>query len=289
MASILVLNAGSTSLRYKLFDKDSFKVLKKGCFQDLPDDMHAYQQAFRDVLRQIGNLTEIRVVGHRIVHGGTEFRKPTLLDEEVLKAIGKYNHLDPLHNPANLTVARSAKMYLPDIPHLACFDTSFYVDLPPVAKIYAIPLEYYKKYGIQRFGFHGISHQYAAVQAAKILKRNLSKINLITCHLGGGGSITAIKKGKPIDTSMGLTPLEGLVMTMRSGDIDPGLIFYLNRECHLSIPEIDDLLNSQSGIKGLFGSGNFLKLLRAVKRGNKKARLAFDIFVYRSGKLSQYK
>ena len=281
MDSILVLNAGSTSLKYKLFDKDSFNVLKKGYFENLPNGGRGHQQAFRDTLRQIGNLTDIKAVGHRVVHGGPDFRKPTLLDEEVLKNLSKYNQLAPLHNPYNLAVARAAKMYLSDIPHLACFDTGFYDGLPDRAKIYALPLEYYEKYGIQRFGFHGISHQYVACQAAKILKRNLNKINLITCHLGGGCSIAAIKQGRPIDTSMGFTPLEGLVMMMRSGDIDPGLLFYLNRERALSVQEIDHLLNHESGMLGLAGTSNFLKLLRAVRQGNKKAKLAFDIFVYR--------
>jgi len=289
MSLILVLNAGSTSLKYKLFDYQTLKVVKKESFENLPTSGDAHLSAVVSVLKQIGNLTDIKIVGHRIVHGGTEFQKPTLLDDKNLKNLAKYSSLAPLHNPYNLKVAQLARVYLNDIPHVGCFDTSFFIDLPLQAKLYAIPLEYYRKYNIQRFGFHGISHQYVANQAAKMLKKNLNKINLITCHLGGGCSIAAIKKGKAIDTSMGFTPLEGLVMMTRSGDIDPGLINYFNKECDLSMDQINDLLNYESGIKGLFGTSNFRELLKAAKRGDKKAKLAFEIFIYRIQKyISSY-
>ncbi|MBL7141697.1 acetate/propionate family kinase [Patescibacteria group bacterium] len=296
---ILVLNAGSTSLKYKLFNSRSasklrraqssrswprgqtLKVLKKSNIGNLGHGGKDHADAFRKILRQIGDLTDIRAVGHRIVHGGQGFSHPTLIDDQALKDLAEFNHLAPLHNPYGLAVLESARIYLSDIPHIAVFDTGFFVDLPLKTKVYAIPLKYYEKHGIQRFGFHGISHQYVAEQAAQRLKKRLNKINLITCHLGGGCSIAAIEQGRAIDTSMGFTPLDGLVMMTRPGDIDPGLIFHLNQDLNLPEQEIYNLLNYESGIKGLFGSDNFLKLLRAVKKKNKRAKLAFEIFVYR--------
>ena len=279
--SILVLNAGSTSLKYKLFNIQDFKILKKGNIGNLGHNGKDHNEAFRSILRSIGDLTNIKAVGHRIVHGGQKFSQPTLINDQCLKDLAEFNHLAPLHNPYGLAVLESARVYLSGIPHIAVFDTGFFISLPLKTKVYALPLEYYEKHNIQRFGFHGISHQYVAEQAAKILKKQLNKINLITCHLGGGCSITAIKKGQAVDTSMGFTPLEGLVMMTRPGDIDPGLIFHLNQNLNLSRQEIYNLLNYESGIKGLYGSSDFLKLLRAVKKGNKKAKLAFEIFVYR--------
>lgn len=276
---ILVLNAGSTSLKYKLFD-DRLKVVKQRNYDHLGDGGNGHLEAFRKALREIGDLTDIKIVGHRVVHGGTKFCQPTLVNDENLKELAEFNHLAPLHNPYNLQVLESARVYFSHAPHLAVFDTAFFITLPLKAKIYALPLEYYEK-GIQRFGFHGISHQYAAEQAGERLKRKLTGMNLITCHLGGGCSIAAVEQGKAIDTSMGFTPLEGLVMMTRAGDVDPGLIFHLNQNLNMSLPEIYDLLNYDSGVKGLSGTKDFKKFLRLVKRGNKRAKLVFDIFVYR--------
>ncbi len=276
---ILVLNAGSTSLKYKLFD-GKLKVIQQGRYNQLSEKADSHLGAFRKILREIGDLTDIKIVGHRVVHGGGKFFQPILINDENLEELKEFNHLAPLHNPYSLQVLESARVYLSHAPQLAVFDTAFFISLPFKAKIYALPLEYYEKYHIQRFGFHGISHQYAAEQAADKLKRKLSAINLITCHLGGGCSVTAIERGRAIDTSMGFTPLDGLVMMTRSGSIDPGLIFYLHQDLNMPLLEVYDLLNNQSGIKGLFGSQDFKKLLRAVKRGNKKAKLAFEIFTY---------
>ena len=277
--SILVLNSGSTSLKYKLFSKDSLRVLKSGNFQDLHKQSDHFL-AFKSIVGQIKGLPKIKMVGHRVVHGGNKFLKPTVINDKDFKALSKFDHLAPLHNPTQLKVLQLARKLLPNISHVAVFDTSFFATLPEKAKIYAIPWKYYKKHGIQKFGFHGISHKYIAQQAAQKLKRNLNSINLITCHLGGGCSIAAIKKGRAIDTSMGFTPMSGLIMMSRSGDLDPALIFHLNHDFNLSNDEIYNLLNFESGIKGLFGKSNFLQLLEAVKNKNQKAKLVFDVFIY---------
>jgi len=277
--SILVLNSGSTSLKYKLFSSDSLRVLKSHNFQGLQNQSD-YSFAFKNLIKQIGNLSNIKIVGHRIVHGGNKFLKTTIINDRNFKILSKLGYLAPLHNPYALQALKLARVYIPNVAHLAVFDTSFFADLPEKAKVYAIPLKYYKKYGIHRFGFHGISHKYVAMQVAQQLKRKLNSINLITCHLGGGCSITAIEKGRAIDTSMGFTPMSGLVMMSRCGDLDPSLIFYLKNNLNLSNKQIYNLLNFESGIKGLFGKNNFLELLKAVKKNNKKAQLAFDIFIY---------
>ncbi len=277
--SILVFNSGSTSLKYKLFSRHSLRILGRGNFQNL-NKQSDYLFVLKGILERVKGLHDIEIVGHRIVHGGDKFLKPTIINNQNIKALSKFDNLAPLHNPTQLKVLKLARKLLPNVPHVAVFDTSFFSSLPEKAKIYAIPWKYYKKYGIQKFGFHGISHKYVATQAAQKLKRKFNSINLITCHLGGGCSITAIKKGRPVDTSMGLTPMSGLVMMSRSGDLDPALIFYLNRNFNLSNNEIYNLLNFKSGIKGLFGKNNFLQLLKAVKNKNQKAKLIFDIFIY---------
>ncbi len=277
--SILVLNSGSTSLKYKLFSKGSLKVLRSGNFNNLRNKSD-YSSAFKDLIKQIGDLSNIKMVGHRIVHGGGKFLKPTIINDRNFKMLLKFNHFAPLHNPYALQVLKLARVQISNVSHLAVFDTSFFTTLPEKAKIYAIPLKYYKKHNIQKFGFHGISHGYIVNQVAQKLKKKLDSINLITCHLGGGSSVVAIKKGRAIDTSMGFTPMSGLTMMSRCGDIDPGLIFHLNNNFNLSNNQIYNLLNFESGIKGLFGKNDFLELLKAVKGKNKKAQLAFNIFIY---------
>ncbi|MFA4880023.1 MAG: acetate/propionate family kinase [Candidatus Doudnabacteria bacterium] len=271
---ILVINAGSTSLKYKLFQIPSLNVLEEGNFQNIKSHEGALKQALRD----IGDLRDIQAIGHRVVHGGIYFKKPVCVTEKVLQKLEDCSDLAPLHNPANLAGVRACQKYLPDIPNYACFDTAFFADLPKRAKIYALPWEFYKKQHIQRFGFHGLSHQYVAQEAAKRLKKPFEELKAITVHLGGGCSMTAIQKGKPIDTSMGFTPLEGLAMMTRAGDLDPGVILYLLKN-HTKT-ELENILNHQSGLKGLAGYENYLNLLRAVQRGQKKACLAFENFIY---------
>ena len=279
---ILVLNAGSTSLKYKLFDFQNLDCLLNGSINDIGhgEKIKNHHEALRKIFLQFNNLNFIAAVGYRFVHGGREFTKPTKLDEGVLKKIETYNKLAPLHNPYSLAVARLTMLFLPNILHLAIFDTSFFSNLPLVSKIYPLPLYFYEQ-GVQRFGFHGISHEYVAKEAALLLKKDIAKINLITCHLGGGCSIAAIQRGKAIETSMGFTPLEGLVMQTRSGDLDPGIIFYLHDSLKLSIEEINNILNHHSGILGLSGRKNYLSLLKGLRRRDKRAKLAFEIFINR--------
>lgn len=279
---ILVINSGSTSLKYKLFDIKNFRELKSGYIQNIgTSKVKNHEQALKTALGEIGELKNIMAVGHRVVHGGEEFVQPTLITKTVLKRLAKYNKLAPLHNPANLMGIKACLKLLPKVPDIAVFDTAFHQTIPKKAYLYALPLKYYKKYDIRRFGFHGISHRYVAEEAAKKLKKPLNKLKIITCHLGGGCSITAINKGKSVDTSMGFTPAEGLVMMTRSGDIDPAIILFLQEKEKLTPKQVDHLINFESGMLGLCGEENMLKVLNKIKRGNKLARLAFDIFIYR--------
>jgi len=202
--SILVFNSGSTSLKYKLFSTDVSRVLKEGNFQNLK--AKDYSQLLTSIIRDQKGSSDIKIVGHRIVHGGGFFNTPTVMGSSQIKKISQFNDLAPLHNPVQLKVLKLAQKLLPNVPHLGVFDTSFFVTLPEKAKIYAIPLKYYKKHGLQRFGFHGISHKYMAEKVALRMNKKMEAINLITCHLGGGCSMAAIKKGRAIDTSMGFTP-----------------------------------------------------------------------------------
>ncbi len=283
--SILVINSGSTSLKYKLFN-DNEKEIKQGYFTEIKD----MEQALKNALREISDLREIKAVGHRVVHGGNRFIKPTLVDDTVLSELEKFSDLAPLHNPYNITGVKAARNFLPDIPQIAVFDTAFFADLPEVARTYALPVKIIQKHKIKRYGFHGISHEFVMQEATHQLKIKISKINLISCHLGGGWSVTAVKNGKPVDTSMGWTPLEGLVMMTRAGDLDPGIVVELFKKSpgYLEDEKIEDvynLLNHESGLKGLSGGSiNYQDLLKEMSFGNKEAKLAFDVAVYRLAK-----
>ncbi len=279
--SILVINSGSTSLKYKLFTDDE-KEIKQGYFENISD--HGY--ALKTALREIGDLREVKAVGHRVVHGGDKFIKPTVVDRKILIDLEQFNDLAPLHNPFNLVGIRAAREYLPDIPQVAVFDTAFFSSLPKLSRLYAIPEEITEKYKIYRYGFHGLSHQFVLIEASERLKKPINKINLISCHLGGGWSVTAVKAGKPIDTSMGWTPLEGLVMMTRCGDIDPGIVLKLMKILpgEVTAEKVDqlyDILNSRSGIKGLTGLTDFLLLIKKVSLGDESAKLAFDLVINR--------
>jgi len=283
--SILVINAGSTSIKYKLFDDDE-KEIKQGYLENIKNHV----TAFKLVLREIGDLRDLTAVGHRVVHGGDKFIKPLLINKENLLELEKFNDLAPLHNPYNLAGIKAALEYLPQVKQVAVFDTAFYADLPLKAKIYALPTELTEKYKIYRYGFHGISHKFVMQESAKLLGKQINRINLISCHLGGGWSITAIKNGKPMDTSMGLTPLAGLVMMSRPGDLDAEIIFRLlkvmpgeiNRE---KVEQLNDVLNHQSGIKGMTGFEDYKKFLSSVSSGNNQAELAFSLAI---GRLVKY-
>ncbi len=279
--SILAINSGSTSIKYKLIADDETEI-KQGCIENVKDHV----TALKLTLRGIGDLRDLNAVGHRVVHGGHKFSKPHLINRDNFSELEQFNNLAPLHNPYNLAGIKAAMEYLPQIKQVAVFDTAFYSDMLEISRLYALPKEISENYKIYRYGFHGTSHKYVMQESVKLLKTEINKINLISCHLGGGWSITAIKNGQPIDTSMGLTPLEGLVMMTRAGDIDPGVIFKLLEEMpgeisHDKLATVYDLLNSQSGIMGLSGVNNFQELLKMVSLGNKEANLAFDLSINR--------
>ncbi|HAJ56747.1 MAG TPA: acetate kinase [Candidatus Omnitrophica bacterium] len=298
---ILVINSGSSSIKYRLFEirtngrKNSsrYVILSKGLIERIGQEgsgVKNHKQGIQILLdglvsgpdAKIGDHNEICAIGHRVVHGGVEFKKPTIITDDVISKIRECFELAPLHNPANFSGIEACKELLPHVKQVAVFDTAFHQSLPEYAYIYGLPYEYYEKYNLRKFGFHGTSHQYVAHEAARQLKKPLSKLKLITCHLGNGCSITAVRFGKSVDTSMGFTPLEGLVMGTRCGDIDPASVIFLADKEKISLEEIDRVLNYKSGLKGISGVSNDMReIKKAAKQGNKRAKLALDIFVYR--------
>lgn len=288
---ILVINCGSSSIKYKLYHKGNDKPLAKGLIEKIGEEGSAvknHSQGIKklvsDILKTklIDSLDEIKAIGHRVVHGAETFRQPHLIDSPVIKKIKECSSLAPLHNPANLAGIIGCRKLFPQIPQVAVFDTAFHQSIPKAAYMYALNSSYYKKYRVRKYGFHGSSHQFVAKQAAKLLKKPLSKLKLITCHLGNGCSIAAVDKGKSIDTSMGFTPLEGLIMGTRSGDIDVAAVFYIMKKDKLSIHEMDQILNKKSGLLGISGLSNDFRLIqKAMVRGSKQAKLAYEMFVYR--------
>lgn len=307
--NILVINSGSSSVKYKLFDVKDERELAKGIVERiglkgsslshtttgkkevrLSKEIADHDAAIRLVLdfladREHGvirDISEIAAVGHRVVHGGEEFSGSVVITGRVIKAIRSHFELAPLHNPPNLLGIKVAQKLLPDIKHVAVFDTAFHQTIPPSAYLYGLPYRFYENDRIRRYGFHGTSHKYVALRTAEMLKRPFSKLKLITVHLGNGCSITAVEHGKSINTSMGFTPLEGLVMGTRSGDIDPAVVFYLMHKKKFSVNEVDNLLNKKSGLLGMSGvSSDMRDVYSEVKKGSKKARLAFDVFIDR--------
>ncbi len=285
---ILTVNAGSSSIKYKLFDMPKSILIDKGVIERIGEEgsgIKTHNQAIKVMFEKLSevlkDLKEIQGIGHRVVHGGEDYKNPVVIDDKVLKVIEKNIELAPLHNPANLAGIKACLEHLPKIKQVAVFDTAFHQSLPEYAFIYAIPYQYYEKYRLRKYGFHGTSHQYVAMQASKILKKPLTRLKLITCHLGNGASITAIKNGKSIDTSMGFTPLEGLVMGTRCGDIDPAIIFYLMEKENLSPHQIYELLNKRSGLLGVSKISNDVRVLKREKKKNKLASLSLKIFIYR--------
>jgi acetate kinase len=307
---ILVINCGSSSIKYELFNMEEHTVLTSGVLERIGEansklthtwrtdsgnldtkvyeiTINNHQQAF-DLIRQamreskvMKDLNELAAVGHRVVHGGETFKQPTLINESVLQGIRKVSLLAPLHNPANLTGIEIAMSIMPDIPHVAVFDTAFHQTIPDYAYRYALPEYLYQTYSVRRYGFHGTSHYYVAKQAADYLNRPLESLNLITLHLGNGASAAAIRRGQCVDTSMGLTPLEGLIMGTRSGDIDPAIPFYLANQTHMSFSDIDNLLNKQSGLKGICGFNDMREIRQQAENGKDSAQLAIDMYCYR--------
>jgi len=282
MMKILVINTGSSSIKYKLFDMDTRAILASGVVERIGEEgaVADHHLGMREVLAALGDGA-VDAVGHRVVHGGESFTEPALIGDEVVAAIRDHAPLAPLHNPPNLVGIQAAREMLPEIPQIAVFDTAFHQTMPPRAFRYAVPDELYQKDRIRRYGFHGSSHCYVARRAAQMLETPAGEVNLITVHLGAGASITAVEAGKCVDTSMGMTPLEGLVMGTRSGDVDPSIVFHLAEVHGMSLSEIKDLLNNQSGLKGLAGDNDMREILARMDGGDEKASLAVDIFTYR--------
>jgi len=290
MASVLVLNAGSSSLKYQLIEPNSGESLADGTVEQIGEpasptaDHRAALQAACEALADEGiDLTNcgLAAVGHRVVHGGAVFYRPTVIDDAVIAQLKQLSMLAPLHNPPALAGIEVARTMLSDVPHVAVFDTAFFHNLPAAAATYAIDRELAQTWHIRRYGFHGTSHRYVSEQAADFLKRPHAELNQIVLHLGNGASASAIAGGRPVDTSMGLTPLEGLVMGTRSGDVDPGMISYLHREADMSVEEIESMLNHRSGLLGLAGERDFRRLREMIESGDSAAQLAYDVFIHR--------
>lgn len=273
---ILVLNCGSQSIKWKLFDENL--KLKKEEERELFSSKD-YQKFLVKELNKIKKYKkEVKLVGHRVVHGGGKFTKPLKITPQNLKTLEKFNKLAPLHNPFNILGIKIAQKNFPRAKQIAVFDTEFYANLPPKAYVYPLAEKLVKKYGFRRFGFHGISHEYAAMKGAAIIGKSFKKLKIISCHLGGGASITAIKNGKAVDTSMGFSPMEGVVMMTRSGSIDPAIILELLSD--FSPQKVNNILNFESGLKAICGEKEMIAVLKKIKKGDRKAKLALEIFVY---------
>lgn len=310
---VLVINCGSSSLKYQLIDSDTEKALavgicerigiEDGIFKYEPaggdkvvinKDMPDHEVAVRMVLDALVNpeygvvksLDEIDAIGHRVVHGGEKFASSVKIDDEVIKAIEECNELAPLHNPANLIGIKACQSIMPGVPNVAVFDTAFHQTMPKKAYLYGLPIEYYDKYKIRRYGFHGTSHSYVSKRACEVIGLDPENSKIIVCHLGGGASISAVKNGQSVDTTMGLTPLEGLIMGTRSGDIDPAIIEFIAHKENKSIDEIMNILNKNSGVYGLSGkvSSDFRDLDKASNEGNELAKQAVEVFCYNAAK-----
>jgi acetate kinase len=307
--NILVINAGSSSLKYQLINMDDESVIAKGIAERIgtessvlkhkrPDEddvtiesvMKDHKDAIKMVIdalisKEYGvleNMDEIGAVGHRVVHGGESFSTSAVINGDVMKAIAVNVPLAPLHNPANIMGIEACQHVMPNTPMVAVFDTAFHQTMPKKAYMYALPYEAYKKYGVRRYGFHGTSHKFVAEKAAEMLGRNIEDMKIITCHLGNGSSIAAVKNGKCIDTSMGLTPLEGLPMGTRCGSVDPAIIAFLMEKEGMDIQGVTDYMNKESGMLGLSElSSDFRDLTEARDKGNEKAALALEVFAYK--------
>ena len=309
--NVLVINCGSSSLKFQLINSDTEAVLAKGLCERIGIDgrltyqpaggekettdkpMPTHTEAIQFVINAltdektgvVASLDEIGAVGHRVVHGGEKFASSTVISEEVLAAIEECNDLAPLHNPANLIGIRACQELMPNVPMVAVFDTAFHQTMPEKAYMYGLPYEYYDKYKVRRYGFHGTSHSFVSKRTAEVLGKAYDDTKTIVCHLGNGASICAVLNGKSVDTSMGLTPLEGLVMGTRSGDVDPGALEFLAKKEGLDIAGLLNMLNKQSGVHGLSGiSSDFRDLAAGAAAGNKQAQIAIEVFAYRVAK-----
>ena len=311
--NVLVINCGSSSLKYQLINSESEEVLAKGLCERIgingsaithqPEgkekvttevEMQNHTQAVQYVIEKltdkevgvIASLDEIDAVGHRVVHGGEKFASSVVITDEIIKAIEECNDLAPLHNPANLIGINSCKEIMPNVPMVAVFDTAFHQTMPKKAFLYGLPYEYYDKYKVRRYGFHGTSHDFVSNRAGEILGKKREDLKIVVCHLGNGASVTAVKDGKSIDTSMGLTPLEGLIMGTRSGDIDPAIVTFLAEKENISAKEVIDICNKKAGVLGLSNgvSSDFRDLVAAKDEGNQFAKDALDTYAYKVAK-----
>ncbi|MFR8548910.1 MAG: acetate kinase [Lachnospiraceae bacterium] len=310
--NVLVINCGSSSLKYQLINSESEAVLAKGLCERIGIDgrltyqkagcdkevteaaMPTHKEAIQMVLDAlvndktgaIGDLSEVNAVGHRVVHGGEKFASSVVINEDVLKAIEECNDLAPLHNPANLIGIHACMELMPGVPMVAVFDTAFHQTMPAKAYLYGLPYEYYEKYGVRRYGFHGTSHSFVSKHAAEFMGLDLNHSKIIVAHLGNGASISAVLDGQCVDTSMGLTPLEGLVMGTRSGDIDPAIMEFIAKKENLDIAGVMNVLNKKSGVQGISGglSSDFRDLEEAMENGNQMAANAMEVFCYRVAK-----
>ena len=310
--NILVINCGSSSLKFQLINAESEEVLAKGLCERIGIDgrltyqpeggekeksekaMPTHTEAIQFVIEALTNpetgvvnsLDEIGAVGHRMVHGGEKFASSVVITDEVKKAVEECNDLAPLHNPANLIGVEACEKLMPGTPMVAVFDTAFHQTMPEKAYMYGLPYEYYEKYKVRRYGFHGTSHSYVSKKAAEVMGKAYDEVKTIVCHLGNGASVSAVLNGKSVDTSMGLTPLEGLVMGTRSGDIDPAIMEFIAQKENLDIEGIMNVLNKKSGVFGLSGeiSSDFRDLTGAMAEGDKKAKIALEVFAYRVAK-----
>ena len=308
---VLVINCGSSSLKYQLIDSRSEEVLAAGLCErigidgrmthtpssgntvvkndPLPDHGAAIQAVLSALTDKahgvISSLGEIGAVGHRLVHGGEKFAASVIINDEVIAEVEACNDLAPLHNPANLIGVRACRQIMPDVPMVGVFDTAFHQTMPPKAYLYGIPHQYYEEHKVRRYGFHGTSHNYVSQRVHHLAELDPDNSRVIVCHLGNGASVTAVKNGKSVDTSMGLTPLEGLIMGTRSGDLDPGVIEYIAKKEHLTLEEVLKVLNKESGVLGLSGvSSDFRDLAEAMEQGNEQAAVAVEAFCYRVAK-----
>ncbi len=279
---VLVLNSGSSSIKYQLFAMPEQRLLSKGLIEGIGEKGSKIKSHEQGIGLILGKIKGVQAVGHRVVHGAEEFKKPSLINKEVIKGIVKCCELAPLHNPANLAGINACLRLLKGMPQVAVFDTAFHQSIPDFAYLYGLPYNYYKTLGIRKYGFHGTSHEYVTKEAARKLNKPPSKISLITCHLGNGCSITAVKNGKSVDTSMGFTPLEGVLMGTRSGDLDPAIVTYLERKIKLKPEQVDEILNKKSGLLGISGLSNDMrKVCQAAAKGHRRCQLALRIFIYR--------
>jgi acetate kinase len=287
---VLVLNSGSSSLKYQLIEPDSGRSLADGTVEQIgepsspvADHDAALRLAFEKLSQDGIDLKAcgLAAVGHRVVHGGAIFYQPTVIDDAVIAELQQLSVLAPLHNPPAIQGIEVARKMLPEVPHIAVFDTAFFHNLPAAAATYAIDRELAQMWRIRRYGFHGTSHRYVSEQAAAFMGQPLGNLNQIVLHLGNGASASAIAGGRPVDTSMGLTPLEGLVMGTRSGDIDPSVVSYLHREAKMSVDDVESMLNHRSGMLGLAGELDFRRLSEMIESGDSAAQLAYDVYIHR--------